>query len=219
MIRSNGNPNTQEDRTIKTLKKIFITNGSGGCGKDTFAKAVSDLIPTYKYSAIDAVKMCAKDMGWNGGKTEKDRKFLSDLKELTSAYNDFSFRDISKVVEDFKSNKIPAVVLLIDIREPKEIERAKRVFGAETVLIRRKSVKAITSNMADANVENYEYDYYIDNNGTIDDLKCTVREFMRDNVLCDYGKKRINNSCIDCCYISVDEYGKRCPVATDCAID
>lgn len=194
------------------LKKIFITNGSGGCGKDTFAKAISELIPTYKYSAIDAVKRCAKDVGWNGEKSEKDRKFLSDLKELSSAYNDFSFKDISKVVEDFKNDQIDSVVLLIDIREPNDIQRAKEAFGAETILIRRNSVKPIISNMADANVENYEYDHYIDNNGTLDDLERTAYEFVKVNVVGNCDKSQIDSSCIDCMQIGADEQGKYCPI-------
>lgn len=194
------------------LKKIFITNGSGGCGKDTFAKAISELIPTYKYSAIDAVKRCAKDVGWNGEKSEKDRKFLSDLKELTSSYNDFSFKDISKIVEDFKNNKLDSIVLLIDIREPKDIQRAKEEFGAETILIRRSSVKPILSNMADANVENYGYDYYIDNNGTLDDLERTAYEFVKEVIIGDCGKSQIDDLCIDCMQIGVDEQGKYCPI-------
>lgn len=192
------------------LKKIFITNGSGGCGKDAFAKAISELIPTYKYSAIDAVKRCAKDMGWNGKKTEKDRKFLSDLKELTSAYNDFSFKDISKVVEDFKNNQIDAIVLLIDIREPKDIQRAKETFGAETILIRRNSVKPILSNMADANVENYKYDHYIDNNRTLDDLERIAYEFVKEVIIDDCDKSQIDDKCIDCIQIGEDEQGKYC---------
>lgn len=191
-------------------KKIFITNGSGGCGKDTFAKAISDLIPTYKYSAIDAVKKCAKEIGWDGKKTEKDRKFLSDLKELTSAYNDFSFKDVSKVVEDFRNNQIDSIVLLIDIREPADIQRAKETFGAETILIRRNSVKPILSNMADANVENYKYDHYIDNNGTIDDLERTAYEFVKEVIIGDCDKPQIDNSCINCVQMGVDEQGKYC---------
>lgn len=194
------------------LKKIFITNGSGGCGKDTFAKAISELIPTYKYSAIDAVKRCAKDVGWNGEKSEKDRKFLSDLKELTSVYNDFSFKDISKIVEDFKNNKLDSIVLLIDIREPKDIQRAKEEFGAETILIRRNSVKPILSNMSDANVENYKYNYYIDNNGTLDDLERTAYEFVKEVIIGDCGKSQIDDFCIDCMQIGADEQGKYCPI-------
>ena len=64
------------------IKKIFITNGMARCGKDTFAKFLNELIPTMKYSSIDKVKDIAYLCGWDGGKTERDRKFLSDLKKV-----------------------------------------------------------------------------------------------------------------------------------------
>ena len=36
-------------------KHIFITNGVGGCGKDTFADLMNQFIPIKKYSAISKV--------------------------------------------------------------------------------------------------------------------------------------------------------------------
>lgn len=192
------------------IKKIFITNGSGGCGKDTFAKMVSQFIPTYKYSSIDAVKNVARKFGWNGGKSEKDRKFLSDLKEVSSEYNDFSMNDISELVKSFKNNLIIANVLFIDIREPKDIERAKKKFGAKTILIRRNSVATITSNMADANVENYEYDYYINNDGSLSDFEKTAYNFVKENIMEDCGRTEITEECVDCYYIGINENGKYC---------
>jgi hypothetical protein len=69
-------------------------------------------------------------------------------------------------------------VLIIDIREPEEIERAKNEFGAETILITNNRVAPITSNMADANVNNYNYDYVVENNGTLDEFRETVYTFI-----------------------------------------
>jgi dephospho-CoA kinase len=163
-------------------KRIFITNGVGGCGKDTFANFLRNYCSVSKYSSINKVKSIASACGWSGDKTEKDRKFLSDLKLLTSEYSDMPFKDIQEFVEVFKAC-IKSDVLLIDIREPEEIERAKYEFDAETILIRNNRIKPITSNMADANVENYEYDYIIENNGTLEEFKETVRLFAETNIL------------------------------------
>lgn len=157
-------------------KFIFITNGTGGCGKDTFASFLNEFVPTMKYSSIDKVKAIARECGWNGGKTDKDRKFLSDLKLLTTAYSDMPYKDIEETVMQFDCSDYYSV-LLIDIREPEEIERAKNDFGAETILIMNDRVAPITSNMADANVNNYTYDYVIENNGSLDDFKETVMDF------------------------------------------
>lgn len=163
-------------------KHIYITNGVARCGKDTFAKLLNEFVPTIKYSSIDKVKDIAKKCGWNGGKTEKDRKFLSDLKCLTSEYSDLPFKDISRIVNDFLSARYIRV-LLIDIREPEEIERAKQEFGAETILIVNQNIPHITSNMADRNVYNYKYDWVVRNNGTINDFRETVKKFAKDRKL------------------------------------
>ena len=61
-------------------KQVFIINGSGGVGKDTFVELVSEnfLLPVMNFSSVDKVKEVARIIGWTGGKSEKDRKFLSD---------------------------------------------------------------------------------------------------------------------------------------------
>ena len=138
---------------------------------------LNNIIPTLKYSKIDKVKDIAKLCGWDGGKTEKDRKFLSDLKLLTTEYSNMAFEAIKSKVNEFLEDS-QHVIMLIDIREPAEIEKAKTAFGAKTILIENKNVKTISSNMADANVFNYTYDYTVKNNGTLDDFRENVEEFV-----------------------------------------
>lgn len=157
------------------LKRVFILNGCGGVGKDTFVNLVGEYVPTIHFSSVTKVKEVAKMIGWDGGKTEKDRKFLSDLKLLCSEYNDMPLNSMKEEVEFFKNTN--ALALFLDIREPEEIEIAKRAFNAETILVVRDSVEHISSNMADDNVYNYTYDYIIDNNGTEEDLKECARTF------------------------------------------
>lgn len=164
-------------------KYIFITNGMARSGKDTFAVMMNEIIPTKKYSSIDYIKEIAKQCGWNGQKDEKSRKFLSDLKVLTSQFNNLPFNKIQEEIEKFNRDTTNAV-LLIDIREPNEIKRLCETYDTvKTILIRRNSVKNITSNMADAGVFNYDYDFVIDNNGTLDEFKKKTEEFVRNNVM------------------------------------
>lgn len=174
----------ESEKVTKTIttKHIFITNGVGGCGKDTFANILKKYTPTTKRSSIDRVKGIARECCWMGGKTEKDRKFLSDLKLLLTDYNDLPFVSISSYVDEFRHNKY-INVLLIDIREPEEIERAKKAFNAKTILIKNDRVAPITSNMADANVLNYEYDFIIENNGTLEEFEETIKNWAEENVL------------------------------------
>lgn len=164
------------------MKKIYITNGVGGCGKDTFANFLNEFVTVVKYSSIDKVKTIARICGWDGGKTERDRKFLSDLKCLTTEYSDMPFKDIARMVDFFRNNT-NASVLLIDIREPGEIKRAVKEFGAETILIINPNIPHITSNMADKNVYEYEYDHVIKNSGTLEQFREKVKEFIEEQEL------------------------------------
>lgn len=160
-------------------KRIFITNGMARCGKDTFALFLNEIVPTLKYSSIDKVKDIAKLCGWNGGKTEKDRKFLSDLKMLTTEYSNMPFEAIKNKVNEFLNDK-ENEILLIDIREPLEIEKARNAFNAKTILILNNRVKNISSNFGDANVFKFNYDMTVENNGTLDEFKENVRRFYYD---------------------------------------
>lgn len=160
------------------IKQVFIINGSGGCGKDTFVSLVSNISYTINFSSVDKVKEIARIIGWNGGKTEKDRKFLSDLKLLCTDYNDMPLNSMKDKYEEFLNSH--AKLLFLHIREPEEIERAKRIFNAKTILIKRDSVEHITSNMADANVFNYNYDITIDNNGALEELEGKAEQFIND---------------------------------------
>ena len=160
------------------MKKIFVLNGVGTSGKGMFADYINKYIPTYKYSIVDLPKEAAKVLGWDGGKTEKDRKFLSDVMDLSTEYNDAPFKDVLSIVTDFKNNLIEDEVLIIDMRDPKDIARAVKIFGAETILIRNPNVTKIESNHADRDVENYEYDYIIENNGSLEQLDWVAKEFV-----------------------------------------
>lgn len=171
-------------------RQIFIINGSGGIGKDAFIEMVklhtsNKNIKVGNYSSVSKVKEIAKIIGWNGEKTEKDRKFLSDLKLLTIEYNDMPLNDMKRFADDFMNiiDKDDMRILFLHIREPEEIAKAVNKFkeyDAKTILVKRDSVKHITSNMADENVYNYSYDIVIDNSGTIEDLKEKAKYFLSD---------------------------------------
>lgn len=160
-------------------RKILIVNGRPTSGKTTFAELSKEFVNTHNYSSISYIKMIAELSGWNpDSKTEKDRKFLSDLKILTSEYSDLAFNKILKKVEiynafDYADNS----VLLIDVREPLEIAKLLKTIDAETVFI-QSDVPMITSNMADANVEHFEYGHYIYNSRkSLDDFRSVIGDF------------------------------------------
>ena len=161
-------------------KQVFITNGMARCGKDTFANILNEFIPTLKYSSIDKVKEIASLCGWDGGKSEKDRKFLSDLKLLTTEYSNMPYLSIIKKYDEFLKDE-EHKVLLVDIREPNEIDKVKASLNAKTILIKNDRVKFINSNIADANVFKYTYDYVIENNGTLEEFRENIKRFYEEN--------------------------------------
>ena len=161
-------------------KQVFIINGSGGVGKDTFVEFVADSFSTMNVSSVDKVKEVARVVGWSGGKTEKDRKFLSDLKLLCTDYNDMPLNSMKEKYEEFINND--SNFLFLHIREPEEIEKARMIFDAKTILLRKDSVKHITSNMADANVYNYNYDIIVNNSEGINELRDKAFRLAKDSI-------------------------------------
>lgn len=157
-------------------KRIFVINGSGGVGKDTFCEYVGKYAKVRVHSSVEEVKNIARLCGWSGSKEPKDRRFLSDLKDLLTKYNDLPFKGIQSVVNRFY--KDTNEFLFIHIREPEEIERAKQEFNAHTILVVNDNVKGIYSNHADGRVLEYNYDVVIDNSGTLENLDTFAKNFV-----------------------------------------
>lgn len=164
------------------MKKIYIVNGKPRAGKDTFAELLSKHCRVFKYSSVDKVKKIAAQCGWDGGKTEKDRKFLSDLKKITTEFNDMAYDDVAAKVAYFLKTDF-FDVMLIDIREPDEIERAIEGYGAEAVYIQNINVPSVETNSSDANVDRFVYDIIVPNNGTLKDFDEVVQKFYEMFVL------------------------------------
>lgn len=159
------------------MKKIVVINGTGGCGKDTFVEFCSKYASVYNFSSIDKVKEVAKVIGWTGSKSDKDRKFLSDLKKLTTEYNDMAFNSIIDAVNKFNSSNDD--IMFIHIREPEEIKRVVDKFGALSLLIKRENQNKIISNYSDASVDNYNYDYVIINT-TLEKYEKEAKKFVKE---------------------------------------
>ena len=161
-------------------KKIVIINGSGGVGKDTFVEFCSEYAKVKNISSVDKVKEAAKILvNWNGEKDEKSRKFLADLKKMSIDYNNYPITYIKEQAEEFLKDA-DQEIMFIHIRETSEIAKVKELLDAKSLLISSNRVEKIVSNSSDANVENYEYDYYIQNDGTLDELKIKAEKFVME---------------------------------------
>ena len=157
---------------------IICINGAPTCGKDTFVSLCQKyLLWCGNFSTVDFVKEIATECGWDGTKTLENRKFLSDLKDLLTKWDDVPYKMIVN-----RANNLPSTmdwIMFVDCREPAEIQKLKEGLNATTLLIRRPGDdEAETSNHADANVFNYEYDLTIENNSDIMDLEKKAKDFI-----------------------------------------
>lgn len=161
--------------------KIICINGFPESGKDLFCSYCQPFC--YSYSTVDFVKEIAYKCGWDGSKTLENRKFLSDLKDLLTNWNDVPLKDIKKKIQIrnclYENDNDFEPIFFIHVREPEELKRLKEEWNVKTLLIRRPSVEFNEhSNHADSEVLNFNYDYIIDNIGTQEDLKKIANNFI-----------------------------------------
>lgn len=171
------------------MVKMICINGMPKSGKDTFVQMVMELLPggmCKNVSTVDYVKEIATEIGWDGTKTPKNRKFLSDLKDLLAEWNDVPYRKVGMKYSFYErylemhNVNLPGL-MFVHTREPKEIARFQEEYGALTVIVRRAAVEeAEQSNHADANVFNFHYDIEIDNNGDLSALRAAARKFVKE---------------------------------------
>lgn len=171
--------------------KIVVINGKPRAGKDTFVELVATVgAPNYalvdNISTVDEVKDIARRLGWDGEKDLATRQFLSGLKDLMTQWRDLPFKYALEEVEKHRAFEKRwfngrGGIVFIHSREPEEIQRFKDELGAITLLIKRDEVEnQETLNHADANVFNYNYDYVIENNGTLKELENKAKLFYNN---------------------------------------
>ena len=162
-------------------KAVIIINGAGGVGKDTLCDLAAKHFRVKNISSITPIKEIATLCGWSGKKDDKSRKFLADLKQLTVEYNDYPTRWAEERYREFLSSD--EEIMFVHIREPLEIEKFVRATGGEakTLLVRggARMRKTAYGNAADDSVENYDYDYYFMNDGTIAEAEVGFVKFLR----------------------------------------
>ena len=163
---------------------LFILNGVGCSGKDTFFLKVQKYHDSvFSFSTIDPIRNMLMENGIDTSqKTEKDRKLLSDIKNAIMTYDEnYSINNVRKIddkiynehnLEDSHNSSF----LFVHCREKEDIERIKKL-GAYTILIKNDNIPAIESNDSDKNVLNQDYDFIIDNSGTLEDLDRKAKIF------------------------------------------
>lgn len=170
------------------MRRTVIINGHANAGKDEIAKIAKKILdtPIYNISSITPVMEIAKLMGWDGKKDERSRELLSNLKDLWVEFNNGPINQLVKTVDEIDDRYSPPdpYLIFVHIREPEEIEKFKTNYpDTTTVLVKRDSIETY-NNRADSFVNEYNYDYIIENNGTLVELEDSVKTLLKDlNIL------------------------------------
>lgn len=173
---------------------IFLLSGKIASGKSTVAEALAEVLEE-KYSHLLTLVMSfgfyVKDVayscfGWDGEKDEKGRRLLQVIGTETGRdyYNDIW---VEKAYEDMQQMFPPNFVIFDDWRFENEYTYWKdkpeigkvikiRVHREKEITLDHISEKALPQSRPEF------YDYYLDNNGTVEDLKDLVREMVEELV-------------------------------------
>ncbi len=175
------------------MKKIvFMLCGKARCGKDTVAELIQKYYEEKEVKAIITsfskyIKMYAKEItNWDGSEATKPRTLLQELgteivREKLGKTNIYAERVADDIDVYFYYGDI---VLIKDVRFPHEIETIKNKFK-DTIVIRINREVETDLNQKQLNhvselaLDTYSnYDYIIDNSGTLDDLNHNVRSIL-----------------------------------------
>jgi len=114
------------------MTKLIGLMGLAGSGKDTAALALLGL--KYKRGALAGrVKWLACQVGWDGHKDERGRKFLQDIGSAVRAYNQDYFVDW---LERFSVVRQTQRVVITDIRFQNEADWVKSKGGIVIRIVR-----------------------------------------------------------------------------------
>ena len=166
--------------------QYIIVGGFPRSGKSTFVSYCKEIIGenyTLDISTVDLVKHLAALAGWDGTKTPKNRKFLSDLKQLLIEWDDVPYKDVIRTAQNARTDLDAygvnhTLYVFVQCREPEEIQKFVDRVGAHTVFISREDHETPT-NESDITTRRYNYEATIFNDGDLDQLKLCAQAYVK----------------------------------------
>lgn len=168
--------------------KVVLISGKSASGKDQFAKYLYNYLDNKDYRVLiihfaDAVKFFAKEyFNWNGEKDEAGRTLLQKLGTdiVRKAYPTFWGEIVAKFISATEDSW--DFVLIPDWRFINEGNIVKK-FNKQTYTVRINRLnengtyklnpaftKAQNEHISEIELDNYDFDYMVDNSGTLTDL-------------------------------------------------
>ncbi len=175
----------------KDSAKIFVISGKARVGKDTSANYMKEyyeslgkkvIILQFSYYIKEYAKVLS---GWDGSEEDKPRKLLQELgTDIIRNKIDKDFFT-KRTIEDIKVfSYFYDVIIISDARFVSEITMVKDSFlDVISINILRDAINELTleekGHITENGLDGYDdYDYVIDNNGSLDDLRNKVIEIV-----------------------------------------
>ena len=170
---------------INRNPKIIILSGKMRSGKRMVSNIICNLYnekcKCISISYAGYLKEYAKNiLSWNGSESDKPRVFLQELGTDLIKNKIDEHMLIKRVIEDIKVySYFYDVIVISDARYIDEIELIKKEFN-NVITIHINSNNCILNNhITETSLDNYNnYDYVIDNNGSVDELCLKVKEVL-----------------------------------------
>ena len=169
--------------------QIIMICGKARSGKDTLADYLIKGIENKKVCRIQIsqyIKYYAmKYFGWDGKDETKPRDLFNKLgTEIIRNKIDPNFH-INRLVEDIEVlSYFYDTFIVSDVRFPIEIEKVKEKYNnVVTIKVQRDSNELTESQkkeVSETALDNYtDYDYFIDNNGTLEELESKAKAILK----------------------------------------
>lgn len=172
---------------------VIVLSGKARSGKDTsleilkrkYEQIGKKVISLYYASYIK--EYAKKISSWDGNDENKPRALLQELgTDIIRNTIDKNFF-INRIIEDIKVySKFFDIIIIGDARFPEEIDYIKKEFNKViSVHINRKDMNLLTEeekkHVTETALDDYKsYDYEINNDGSIEDLKTKLEEIIKE---------------------------------------
>lgn len=174
--------------------KIYVLSAKAGNGKNKVASYIGSICKkdnkkTINLSYASYLKGYAKNiLGWDGNEETKPREFLQQIGVELIKNNIDSRMLVKRIVEDIKVySYFYDVITISDARFFEEIETIREEFTNVIVIHihgledKNNLTKLEKEHATETSLDNYsDYDYDIDNSGTLDQLKEKVESIINE---------------------------------------
>ena len=169
--------------------KVICISAKARHGKDTAAEIMKEYLEMQGKEVLithfaDLLKyLCKSLFGWDGNKDERGRTLLQYIgTDVVGKKNPAYWAQfVSGVLSMFENEW--DYVLIPDCRYPVEIETMRQLFDTTIVRVERPNfdnglTEAQKNHPSEVDMDNYPFDYKILNNGTLEELRQEIYNFM-----------------------------------------